>query len=66
MDPSNVMVTGHADTRPRAANDSAENRAKKRRVDISIVRGKEIDEYRTMSITAASASAPPTTEELEQ
>ena len=49
------MVTGHADTQPRAANDSEENRAKNRRVDISIVRGKEIDEYRTRSITAASA-----------
>jgi len=66
LDPANVMVTGHADTRPREPNDSAENRAKNRRVDISIVRGKDIDEYRTMSITAASASAPPNTEELEQ
>ncbi|MCH9695702.1 MAG: OmpA family protein [Gammaproteobacteria bacterium] len=55
LDPGNVMVTGHADTRPRAENDTAENRAKNRRVDISIVRGKEIDEYRRMSITAARA-----------
>jgi len=66
LDPANVMVTGHADTRPREANDSAENRAKNRRVDISIVRGKEIDEYRTMSITTATTSAPPITEEPEQ
>lgn len=65
LDPANIMVTGHADTRPRELNDSADNRAKNRRVDISIVRGKEIDEYRTMSITAASASAP-NIEELEQ
>lgn len=57
LDPGNVIVTGHADTRPRAPNDSAENRAKNRRVDIAIVRGKEIDEYRTMSITAASEIA---------
>ena len=57
LDPGNVIVTGHADTRPRAPNDSIENRAKNRRVDIAIVRGKEIDEYRTMSITAASAEA---------
>jgi len=55
LDPENLMVTGHADTRPRAANDSAENRAKNRRVDISIVRGKEIDEYRRMSIAAATS-----------
>ena len=57
LDPENVMVTGHADTRPRAPNDSVENRAKNRRVDISIVRGKEIDEYRTMSITASRSEA---------
>ncbi len=54
LDPVNVMVTGHADTRPRAPNDSVENRAKNRRVDISIVRGKDIDKYRTMSIAAAA------------
>jgi len=64
LSPANVIVTGHADTRPRAPNDSIENRAKNRRVDIAIVRGKEIDEYRTMSITAASADAE-ATEELE-
>ena len=52
LDPANVIVTGHADTRPRAANDSTENRAKNRRVDISIVRGKEIDEIRTISLGA--------------
>lgn len=56
VDPENVMVTGHADTRPRAANDSVENRAKNRRVDISIVRGGDIDETRTMSVDSASAS----------
>lgn len=56
VSPDNVIVTGHADTRPRAPNDSDENRAKNRRVDIAIVRGKEIDEYRTMSLTQASAA----------
>lgn len=55
LGPENLMVTGHADTRPRALNDSAENRAKNRRVDISIVRGKEIDEYRRLSIAAATS-----------
>ena len=57
LDPRNVIVTGHADTRPRAPNDSAENRAKNRRVDIAIVRGKEIDEFRTMSIATAREEA---------
>jgi len=65
VDPGIVMVTGHADTRPLEPNESAENRARNRRVDISIVRGKEIDEYRTLSITAVSASVP-NNEELEQ
>ncbi|MCP5093291.1 MAG: OmpA family protein [Gammaproteobacteria bacterium] len=57
LSPENITVTGHADTRPRAANDSVENRAKNRRVDIAIVRGKEIDELRRMSITAIAAEA---------
>jgi chemotaxis protein MotB len=63
--PDNITVTGHADTRPRAPNDSDENRAKNRRVDIAIVRGKDIDEFRTMSLTAEAAE-PESTEELEQ
>ena len=50
IDPERVIVTGHADTRPRAENDTADNRAKNRRVDVSIVRGKEIDQLRAISI----------------
>ena len=50
IDPDRVIVTGHADTRPRADNDTPENRAKNRRVDVSIVRGKEIDQLRAISI----------------
>ncbi len=49
-----VGSSGHADTRPRAPNDTPENRSKNRRVDISIIRGKEIDEYRSLSVAAAS------------
>ena len=64
LSPEKIMVTGHADTRPRAPNDSAENRAKNRRVDISIVRGKELDDNRTMSIAAASAGFD-TNEEIQ-
>lgn len=44
------IITGHADTRPRADNLTAENRARNRRVDISIVRGNEIDQIEEMSI----------------
>ena len=54
LDPQKITVTGHADTRPAAPNDTAENRARNRRVDIAIVRGQEIDEYRRKSITSAA------------
>ncbi len=53
--PERVTVTGHADTRPLASNDTPENRANNRRVDIAIVRGKEIDQLRSLSILEAAA-----------
>ena len=62
INPEKIVVTGHADTRPAAPNDTAENRAKNRRVEISIERGKEIVRFRTMSIASAS-NEPVTTEE---
>lgn len=49
-DEDRFIVSGHADTRPRAGNDTAEGRAKNRRVDISIVRGTEIDRIEEYSI----------------
>jgi len=64
ISPEKIIVTGHADTRPTAPNDTDENRARNRRVEIAIVRGKEIDEYRTRSIT--SASSVPATEQEPQ
>ena len=59
LSPERVVVTGHADTRPRASNDTAEDRAKNRRVDVMIVRGNEIDEYRSVSIMEAAAQNEP-------
>lgn len=53
--PERVTVTGHADTRPLSSNDTPENRANNRRVDIAIVRGKEIDQLRSLSILEAAA-----------
>ena len=47
------IVTGHADTKPRAENNTAENRAKNRRVDISIVRGNELDTIQRISVNQA-------------
>ena len=64
ISPEKVIVTGHADTQPVASNDTEEGRARNRRVEITIVRGKEIDEYRTRSITSSS-TAPAVNQELQ-
>ena len=37
IDPGRVMISGHADTQPRAPNDSVANRALNRRIDITLV-----------------------------
>ena len=41
LDPARLMVSGHADTQPRAANDTAANRAANRRVDITFANGRD-------------------------
>lgn len=41
LDPERFVVAGYADTRPIASNDSSYDRARNRRVDISIVRGED-------------------------
>jgi chemotaxis protein MotB len=41
LDPARLMVTGHADTQPRASNDSPANRALNRRVDITFANGRD-------------------------
>lgn len=41
LEPARLMVTGHADTQPRVANDSAANRALNRRVDITFANGRD-------------------------
>ncbi len=41
LDPARLTVTGHADTQPRAANDSPANRALNRRVDITFANGRD-------------------------
>lgn len=62
LDPVRLLVTGHADTQPRGRNDTPANRAQNRRVDISIVRGKE-DQYATLGDDGEVISAPePATE----
>lgn len=41
LDPRRLMVSGHADTQPRAANDTAASRALNRRVDITFANGRD-------------------------
>jgi chemotaxis protein MotB len=43
IDGSRFLVEGHADTKPLAPNDTPENRARNRRVEIVIVQGQDID-----------------------
>ncbi len=44
LDAERFVVTGYADTRPVASNESSSDRARNRRVDIAIVRGNEYEE----------------------
>ena len=44
LDPARFVVAGYADTRPVATNDDSSGRARNRRVDISIVRGEDVQE----------------------
>ena len=53
-----ITVTGHADTRPVAPNDTPQNRAKNRRVDISIIRGNALDSQQTMGVDDATGELP--------
>ena len=55
--PGRFTVTGHADTRPRADNLTPENRAKNRRVDISIIRGADLDTSADVSIGTTAEPA---------
>lgn len=44
LDAERFVVAGYADTRPLASNDNSVDRAKNRRVDISIIRGEDYQE----------------------
>lgn len=55
LDPTRLMVSGHADTQPRDANDTAANRAANRRVDITFANGRD----RPGVWTGPQGAAPP-------
>ena len=59
IDPARLRVTGYADTRPLASNDSADARASNRRVEL-ILEAHKRDEAKQ---TGSAASAPATTAE---
>lgn len=65
LDPNRFEVVGHADTKPRAPNDSDQNRAKNRRVDIMIIQdevsGDSDSNGLEPSIDAPRISIPPVT-----
>jgi len=45
-----VLIEGHADSNPLVPNDSVENRAKNRRVELIIVRGEEGEQREVMDV----------------
>ncbi|NNC65934.1 MAG: OmpA family protein [Gammaproteobacteria bacterium] len=56
VDPQRIMITGHADTQPRADNDNPENRARNRRIDITLLPTQERHES-WVGVAAASNEA---------
>lgn len=57
IEPQRITVSGHADTKPLASNDTASGRAQNRRVDISIERGRELDRDRDITLLGREAVA---------
>ncbi len=54
--PERMVITGHADTIPRADNDTVENRARNRRVEITVIRG-EADRHTELDTSDESTGA---------
>lgn len=50
VDPERVLVEGHADSHPLMPNDSSENRAMNRRVELIIERGENLESGETLNI----------------
>ncbi|RLJ16374.1 type VI secretion system protein TssL [bacterium endosymbiont of Escarpia laminata] len=51
LDPTRVLVEGHADSNPLAPNDSRENRAKNRRVELIIERGEDEESGEVLNVS---------------
>jgi chemotaxis protein MotB len=63
-----IMVSGHADTQPRVPNDSAENRALNRRIDITLItsRTNHLNLPSAASGESAAADSAPAKQELAE
>ena len=64
IDQHRFLVEGHADTQPLAPNDSNESRARNRRVEIIIVKGKDLDAGELQALPE-SQGAPPAADVIE-
>jgi len=64
LNENRFVVTGHADTQPVADNLTTANRAKNRRVDISIVRGNDTEDEKKLSISENLMSSRMTEERI--
>lgn len=51
IDAKRINIEGHADSKPLVPNDSEENRAKNRRVELIIERGKDLERGETIKVT---------------
>lgn len=51
IDDNRILIEGHADSNPLVSNDSRENRAKNRRVELIILRGEDIDSGEVINVS---------------
>ena len=56
IDPSRVVVEGHADTQPLVPNDTTENRATNRRVELILIRGEDVESGKTLDTKGEAAA----------
>ncbi len=56
IDPNRVVVEGHAATQPLVPNDTPENRATNRRVELILIRGEDVESGETLDTTNKAAT----------
>ncbi len=58
IDETRFLVEGHADSKPLESNDTADGRARNRRVEIVIVKGEDIDGGNVKAIVDVNRAEP--------